>query len=50
MAIYRLSASYLKRSEGRSAVASAAYRAGVALDDARTGQSFDYRRRRGVGV
>ena len=48
MAIYRLSASYVKRSEGRSVVASAAYRAGVALDDQRTGQSFDYRRRRGV--
>lgn len=48
MAIYRLSASYVKRSEGRSVVACAAYRAGVALDDERTGQSFDYRRRRGV--
>jgi ATP-dependent exoDNAse (exonuclease V) alpha subunit len=48
MAIYRLSASYVKRSEGRSVVACAAYRAGVALDHERTGQSFDYRRRRGV--
>jgi len=48
VAIYRLSASYVKRSEGRSVVAVAAYRAGVALDDERTGQSFDYCRRRGV--
>ena len=48
VAIYRLSASYVKRSEGRSVVAVAAYRAGVALDDERTGQSFDYGRRRGV--
>ena len=48
VAIYRLSASYVKRSEGRSVVAVAAYRAAVALDDARTGQSFDYGRRRGV--
>ena len=46
MAIYHLSAQLIKRSEGRSAVACAAYRAGVALRDERTGESFDYSRRR----
>jgi ATP-dependent exoDNAse (exonuclease V) alpha subunit len=48
MAIYRLSAAVLKRSAGRSATASAAYRAAERIADERTGLSFDYRRRRGV--
>ena len=48
MAIYHLSLKTVKRSEGRSAVAAAAYRAGVLLHDARTGLVHDYRRRRGV--
>ncbi len=48
MAIYRLSASVVKRSEGRSATAAAAYRAAMAVQDERTGLRFDYTRRRGV--
>lgn len=48
MAIYRLSASVIKRSAGRSAVAAAAYRSGTNLYDERTGQRFDYTRRHGV--
>ena len=37
-----------RSSDGRSAVACAAYRVGVSLDDERTGQTFDYGRKRGV--
>jgi len=48
MAIYRLSATVVKRSAGRSATASAAYRAAEQIADARTGLAFDYRRKRGV--
>ena len=48
MAIYRLSADVVKRSEGRTVTASAAYRAGELVEDARTGLAFDYRRRSGV--
>jgi ATP-dependent exoDNAse (exonuclease V) alpha subunit len=48
VAIYLLSATVLKRSAGRSATASAAYRAAERVDDERTGQSFDYTRKRGV--
>jgi hypothetical protein len=48
MASYHLSAQPVKRSEGRSVVAMAAYRAGVALKDDRRGNVVDYRRRRGV--
>jgi|HubBroStandDraft_1064217.scaffolds.fasta_scaffold01809_13 hypothetical protein len=48
MATYRLEAKIIKRSEGRSATASAAYRAAVRIDDERTGQGFDYTRKRGV--
>lgn len=48
VAIYRLSADVIRRSAGRTATAAAAYRAGVLIEDARTGLSFDYRRRRGV--
>lgn len=48
MAIYRLSASIVKRSQGRSAVACAAYRSGEALPDERQGLLHDYTRRQGV--
>jgi len=48
MAIYRLSAAIVKRSDGRSATASAAYRAGIALTDERTGAAWDYTRKSGI--
>lgn len=60
MAIYRFEAKIVSRSGGRSAVgsaayrtgkcatASAAYRAGQVLVDERTGQRFDYSKKRGV--
>jgi len=48
MAIYRLEAKVIARSQGRSATASAAYRAGESIDDERTGIVFDYTRKRGV--
>jgi hypothetical protein len=48
VAIYRLSAQIVKRSAGRSVTAAAAYRAGIAVPDARSGQTFDYTRRQGV--
>jgi hypothetical protein len=48
MAIYRLSADIVRRSEGRTVTAAAAYRAGELIIDQRTGLAFDYRRRQGV--
>lgn len=48
MATYRLEAKIIGRSQGRSATASAAYRAAERIEDARTGQSFDYTNKRGV--
>jgi ATP-dependent exoDNAse (exonuclease V) alpha subunit len=48
MASYHLSAQPVKRSEGRSVVAMAAYRAGKALKDHRRGTVADFSRRRGV--
>jgi hypothetical protein len=48
MASYHFSAQPVKRSEGRSAVAMAAYRAGERLKDERRGVDVDFRRRRGV--
>jgi hypothetical protein len=48
MAIYRFSAKVIKRSEGRSATAAAAYRAGVLLQDERLGEAWDYTRKRGI--
>ena len=45
MAIYHLNAQIVKRSEGASAVAGAAYRAGEQLVDERTGEVHDYRRK-----
>lgn len=50
MAIYHASTKSLSRSDGRSAVASVAYRAGARLTDERTGLVHDYSRRSGVMV
>ena len=48
MAIYHLSVKTISRSAGRTATAAAAYRAGVEIVDARTGELHDYRRKGGV--
>ena len=48
MAQYHFHGGILKRSEGHSVVASAAYRAGERLYDSRIGYAFDYRRRSGI--
>lgn len=48
MSIYHLNLSAISRSAGRTAVAAAAYRAGVALSDPRTGEVHDYTRKGGV--
>ncbi|WP_216074804.1 MobA/MobL family protein, partial [Acinetobacter baumannii] len=48
MAIFHLHAQVIKRSEGRSSVAAAAYRLGVALEDPRTGLRHDFSRKGGV--
>ena len=48
MAQYRFSAQVIKRSDGRSAVAAAAYRAGERLVDERLEMPFDYSHRAGV--
>ena len=48
MAIYHLSVKTIGRSEGRSATAAAAYRAGDRIADERTGLAHDYTRRSGV--
>ena len=48
MAIYHLSVKTIGRSQGRSATAAIAYRAGEKITDERTGQAHDYTRRRGV--
>lgn len=48
MAIYFLRVQTVRRAAGRSIVAAAAYRAGQRITDDRTGQAFDYSRRRGV--
>ena len=48
MAIYHLSASIIGRSDGRSAVAASAYRAGADMTDPDTGTRHDYTRKRGV--
>lgn len=45
MAIYHLSTQVVKRSEGLSVVAGAAYRAGAQLTDERTGITHDYTRK-----
>lgn len=48
MAIFIASTKSISRSNGQSAVASASYRAGVALDDKRYGKTHDYSKRSGV--
>jgi hypothetical protein len=48
MAVYRLEAKIVKRSAGHTSTAAAAYRAAAELHDERTGQLFDYSRKRGV--
>ena len=48
MAIYHLHVQVISRKAGRSAVACAAYRAGQKLQDERTGEEFDYTRKRSV--
>lgn len=48
MAIYHLSTKPISRSSGRSAVASAAYRAGIKITDERLGKTYDYTKRSGV--
>ena len=48
MAIFHLSMQPFQRSAGRSSTAAAAYRSGEKIVDLRTGEIFDYRRRRGV--
>lgn len=48
MAEYRLEAKVIRRADGRSATAAAAYRSGSCILDSRTGQSFDFSQRRGV--
>lgn len=48
MASYHLTAKIIGRSDGRSAVAAAAYRSGSVLTDPETGQVHDYTRKGGV--
>ena len=48
MAIYHASTKPISRTAGRSSVAAAAYRAGAALVDERTGLVHDYTRKGGV--
>lgn len=48
MAIYHLSVKTVSRSDGRTATAAAAYRAGAQIVDDRTGEIHDYRRKKGI--
>ncbi|WP_126946297.1 MobQ family relaxase [Xanthomonas sp. BRIP62409] len=48
MAIYHANVKTFSRAKGHSSIAAAAYRAGLLLEDERTGQRHDYRRRDGV--
>ena len=48
MAIYHLTTKLIRRSQGQSAVAAAAYRAGDELWDEQLQKLFDYSRRHGV--
>ena len=48
MAIYYFNASVISRSAGRSATASAAYRAAEKIKDVKTGEVHDYRKKKGV--
>lgn len=47
-ALFHVSVKRGQRSQGRSAVAAAAYRSGERLEDRRTGRVFDYRRKSAV--
>ncbi len=49
MATFHWHMQVIRRGDGRSAVAAAAYRSGSRLIDERTGLAHDFRRRRGVG-
>ena len=48
MAIYHFSVKNISRSDGRSAVAAAAYRSGEKLIDNRQGKEQDYTKKSGV--
>ncbi len=48
MAIYHYSVGIISRSKGRSATAAAAYRAASRIEDIRTGEIHDYRKKKGV--
>lgn len=48
MAIYHLSVKPISRSAGRTATAAAAYRSGAQITDERSGEQYDYTRKRGV--
>lgn len=48
MAIYHLAVKTISRSKGRSATASAAYRSAEKIKDLRTGETFDYSKKKGV--
>ena len=48
MAIYHLSAKVIQRSQGRSAIAAAAYRAAAALHDESLGRTFNYLAKSGL--
>lgn len=48
MALYHFHVEQIKRSEGRTAVASAAYRAGEKLHNLWDGETHDYTRKGGV--
>jgi hypothetical protein len=48
MAIYHCSIKPVPRAKGRTATGSAAYRTASRIRDVRTGEIFDYTRKRGV--
>lgn len=48
MAIFSLSVKSINRKSSRSSVAAAAYRSCLSLTDERTGQTFDFRRKRSI--
>ena len=48
MAIYHYSATVIRRSAGRSGTAAAAYRAGIRIEDKRTGEIHDYTCKQGI--
>lgn len=48
MAMYHLRVKFVKRSEGRSSVAAAAYRSGSKMTDQRAGKTHDYTRKQDI--